>query len=98
MAVILSRFCWKKHRLLQKLGKKNESYESLQALADRVPDNPEVLSALAESQLTLGKTLKLLIQPTRALKLDPDISDMHLADRNLPGQERTIGSGSRSSE
>jgi tetratricopeptide (TPR) repeat protein len=67
-----------KAAILQKLGKKNEAFESLQALASRVPDNAEVMSALAESQLALGKNLDAVDSAHRALKIDPDISDMHL--------------------
>ena len=67
-----------KAALLQKLGKKTEAHDSLQALASRVPDNPDVLSALAESQLSLGKGLEAVDSAHQALKLDPELSDMHL--------------------
>ena len=67
-----------KASILQKLGKKNEALELLVSLAGRVPDNPEVLSALAEIQLSVGKNLEAVDSAHKALKLDPELSDMHL--------------------
>lgn len=67
-----------KAALLQKLGKKNEAHDSLVSMAARVPDNPEVLSALAETQLSLGKSLEAVDSAHKSLSLDPEQSDMHL--------------------
>ncbi len=64
--------------LLRKAGKKAEAFTEIKKLAIDETDDANILAELAKSQAEMGYLLDAIETANKALKIDPENSEMHL--------------------